>query len=73
MVSAKVQPLPIEIQALIDAQQAAIAQCDGELASLQKAVDNWQAQKQAALNGIKALKFKYGKPGLTVWPPEVTL
>ena len=67
----KIQPLPDEIQALVDKQMAIIAQCDGELAALQKAVDNWTAQRTAARVQVKALKAKYAKPDLAVWPAPV--
>lgn len=66
-----IQPLPAEIQEQVDRQLALIAQCDGEIVSLQKALDNWTAQRQAAQAKVGALKAKYGKPNLEVWPAEV--
>mgnify|MGYP001579136592 CR=1 FL=1 len=46
------QPLPIEIQNILEQHQAVIAQCDGELLSLQAAVSGWTARRQAAVRAI---------------------
>lgn len=67
----KVQPLPEEIQSLIDAENAIISQCDGEIASLQSAINTWATRKSAALSKIDAIKQKYATPNLTVWPAQV--
>ncbi len=62
--------IPTEIQELINKQTTLIAQCDGELISLNKAMDNWLQQKRTAQAYIMALQAKYAKPTLAVWDAD---
>lgn len=67
----KIQPLPEEIEELVALQNTIISQCDGEIASLQVALNNWSARRNAAQIRIEALQIKYKSPSLEVWPTEI--